>query len=104
MIGADINASLSLLKAACASGGGGAPVLQTVDALVIAFRGSAVWENLGMSDLKLFARPKNGTITYKPRRQQRRQCAQAHNSTPYRRQQSVMYWLCSKQKALLCTY
>jgi hypothetical protein len=46
----------------------------------------------------------NGTITYKPRRQQRRQRAQAHNSTPYRRQQSFMYWLCSKQKALLCTY
>jgi hypothetical protein len=44
----------------------------------------------------------NGTITYKPRRQQRRQRAQAHNSTPYRHQQSFMYWLCSKQKALLC--
>jgi hypothetical protein len=26
----------------------------------------------------------NGTITYKPRRQQRRQRSQAHNSTPYR--------------------
>jgi hypothetical protein len=51
-IGADINASLSLLKAACASYGGGAPVLQTVDALVILFRESTVWENLGMSDLK----------------------------------------------------
>jgi hypothetical protein len=48
-IGADINASLSLLKATCASGGGGAPVLQTVDALVILFSGSAVWENLGMT-------------------------------------------------------
>jgi hypothetical protein len=46
----------------------------------------------------------NGTITYKPRRQQRRQRAQAHNSTPYRRQQSFMYWLCCKQKTLLCTY
>jgi hypothetical protein len=32
----------------------------------------------------------NGTITYKPHRQQRRQRAQAHNSTPYRRQQSFM--------------
>jgi hypothetical protein len=32
----------------------------------------------------------NGTITYKPRRQQRRKRAQAHNSTPYRRQQSFM--------------
>jgi hypothetical protein len=46
----------------------------------------------------------NGTITYKPRLQQRRQRAQAHNSIPWLRQQSFMYWLCSKQKALLCTY
>ncbi len=48
--------------------------------------------------------PRNGTVTYKPRRQQRRQRAQAHNSTPNSRQQSFMYWLCSKQKDLLCTY
>jgi hypothetical protein len=32
----------------------------------------------------------NGTITYKPHRQQRRKRAQAHNSTPYRHQQSFM--------------
>jgi hypothetical protein len=51
-MGADINASFSLLIAACASGGGGATVLYIVEALVILFSGSAVWENLGMSDLK----------------------------------------------------
>jgi hypothetical protein len=32
----------------------------------------------------------NGTITYKPHRQQRRKRAQAYNSTPYRHQQSFM--------------
>jgi hypothetical protein len=32
----------------------------------------------------------SGALTYKPRRQQRHKRAQAHNSTPYRRQQSFM--------------
>jgi hypothetical protein len=39
---------------------------------------------------RCFADSLNGTITYKPHRQQRRKRAQAHNSTLYRRQQSFM--------------
>jgi hypothetical protein len=35
----------------------------------------------------------NGMITYEPHRQQRSKCAQAHNCTPYRRQQSFMLGL-----------
>jgi hypothetical protein len=39
-----------------------------------------------------------------PRRLPRHEHGQAHNSTLYRRQHSVMNWLCSKQNCLLCAY
>jgi hypothetical protein len=42
-----------------------------------------------------------GTITYDSSAAKR---AQAHSSTPYRRQQSFMLWLFSKQNGLLCAY
>jgi hypothetical protein len=46
----------------------------------------------------------NGRVSDKPRRLPRHQRAQAHNSTHDRCQLSFMYWLCSKQNCLLCTY